>query len=344
MKKFRTVVFWLHLLVAVIAGAVIAIMSVTGLALTFRPQILAWAEGAPAEGQVRVIQGRDAVMELDRHGELRPVPGGAWREGFHLLLDWHRALGANGERRDIGRAFTGACNAAFLFLAISGLYLWWPRRWTARALRSALWFRGGVHGKARDRNWHDVFGFWSLPALVVITASGMMISYKWATALVYRAVGEAPPPVQRTQADAGIKGPPKPPGTPTAALADLVASAKTRVPGWRSITVRMPPGGGAAVTVTVKEHDAWPLFATRQLTLDRHTAVVLRDERFTDATRGRRLRSWLRYLHTGEALGVPGQIVAGLASLGGAVLVWTGLALTWRRFRRRRASPPGSTP
>jgi uncharacterized iron-regulated membrane protein len=32
-----------------------------------------------------------------------------------------------------------------------------------------------------------------------------------------------------------------------------------------------------------------------------------------------------------------GQTIAGLASLGGVVLVWTGLALTWRRFRAWRA-------
>ncbi|HEX6736709.1 MAG TPA: PepSY domain-containing protein, partial [Vicinamibacteria bacterium] len=51
-----------------------------------------------------------------------------------------------------------------------------------------------------------------------------------------------------------------------------------------------------------------------------------------------RLRSWMRWIHTGEAGGWPGQAVAGLASAGGALLVWTGLALAWRRWRawRRR--------
>jgi len=44
----------------------------------------------------------------------------------------------------------------------------------------------------------------------------------------------------------------------------------------------------------------------------------------------------LRFAHTGEVLGLPGQTVAGLVSLGAAVLVWTGLALAWRRFRAWR--------
>jgi sulfite reductase (NADPH) flavoprotein alpha-component len=44
----------------------------------------------------------------------------------------------------------------------------------------------------------------------------------------------------------------------------------------------------------------------------------------------------VRGLHTGEALGFPGQTVAGLASLGGCFLVWTGFAMAWRRFRYRK--------
>jgi hypothetical protein len=56
----------------------------------------------------------------------------------------------------------------------------------------------------------------------------------------------------------------------------------------------------------------------------------------------------LRFAHTGEVAGIVGQTVAGLASAGGALLVWTGLALAWRRFRswsaRRRDSARHSIP
>ena len=51
----------------------------------------------------------------------------------------------------------------------------------------------------------------------------------------------------------------------------------------------------------------------------------------------------MRFAHTGEVLGIPGQTIAGLVSAGGAVLVWTGMALAWRRlrsWRKRRAGSP----
>ncbi len=56
-------------------------------------------------------------------------------------------------------------------------------------------------------------------------------------------------------------------------------------------------------------------------------------ETFGDLSRGRQVRSWLRFAHTGEVYGLAGQTVAGLVSAGGVALVYTGLALAWRRFR-----------
>jgi sulfite reductase (NADPH) flavoprotein alpha-component len=49
----------------------------------------------------------------------------------------------------------------------------------------------------------------------------------------------------------------------------------------------------------------------------------------------------VRALHTGEAFGFAVQTVAGLASLGGCFLAWTGLAMAWRRFRSWRREPEG---
>ena len=84
----------------------------------------------------------------------------------------------------------------------------------------------------------------------------------------------------------------------------------------------------------VREQDARPRFAAVQLWVDPFSGNFLREERYADLSAGRKLRVWLRFLHTGEALGWAGQLVAGVASLGAAVLVWTGLALALRRLAR----------
>jgi uncharacterized iron-regulated membrane protein len=62
-----------------------------------------------------------------------------------------------------------------------------------------------------------------------------------------------------------------------------------------------------------------------QVTLDRSTGAVLSQESATP-------RAWNRFIHTGEAGGLPGQIIATAASVGGVLLVWTGLSLALRRL------------
>jgi flavodoxin len=87
------------------------------------------------------------------------------------------------------------------------------------------------------------------------------------------------------------------------------------------------------------ERDAPHPFARSQLTLNRANAEVVKWEPYAENSTGRKLRTWFRGLHTGEAFGLLGQTIAGLASLGGCFLVWTGLAMAWRRFRYWRRTP-----
>ena len=49
-------------------------------------------------------------------------------------------------------------------------------------------------GKARDFNRHNVIGFWGAIPLFLIVLSGVVISYPWASDLVYSLAGENPPP------------------------------------------------------------------------------------------------------------------------------------------------------
>src|SRR6185437_7413848 len=103
-------------------------------------------------------------------------------------------LGTEGEGRAAARSITGACNLAFLWLALTGVYLWWPRSWTWRALKTSLVFSTRLRGKARDWNWHNVIGFWSSSVLLVLTLTAAVMSYPWANDLLYTLTGGEPPP------------------------------------------------------------------------------------------------------------------------------------------------------
>jgi len=118
-------------------------------------------------------------------------------------------------------------------------------------------------------------------------------------------------------------------------LDELWLQAEQRVADWQSISLRLPSAPGAPVTFTILSGGRSRPDLRAQLTLDRASGAVVAWQPYASQSFGRRARAWMRWLHTGEAGGWVGQTVAGIASAGAAVLVWTGLALSWRRFFAR---------
>jgi uncharacterized iron-regulated membrane protein/flavodoxin len=376
MKLLHRIIFWSHLLAGAVGGGVILVMSATGFFLMYERQLVEFAERdvrevvppgvtpqrmslddlvAKARAKNPGVQPTGMVLRSDRTAAVavafgrdgatyvNPYTGKVLgnssnlRDWFHRVTDWHRWLGMENEGRATARAITGACNLAFFWLAVTGIYLWWPRSWRWRGLKSSFVFNPRLHGKARDWNWHNVIGFWSSGVLVVLTLTAAVISYPWANDLLYILTGSEPPPrVDGTR--------PRPQGQrrgdggarDRASFDVFVARAERQAPGWIAMTMRLPPRGDGPVTMLIQEATAPHLFARSQLILDRSSAEVVKWEPYASNRLGRKLRSWVRGLHTGEALGFPGQTLAGLASLGGCFLVWTGFAMAWRRFRYRK--------
>ena len=142
-----------------------------------------------------VAFGRERTLFLDRStGAVLGSAASGWRAFFGGVQDLHRWLAFSEKSRPAGKAITGAANVLFLLLALSGLYIWWPRLRGIRRVSNVGLFQRGLSGKARDFNWHNVIGVWTALPLIVITVTGMVISYRWAGDLVYRAFGDAPPP------------------------------------------------------------------------------------------------------------------------------------------------------
>ena len=315
------------------------ITTVTLQADASKPASVAFAANPAAPGSART------VFVNAYSGEVLGEGAKGVREFFRVLRDWHRWLGANGENRATARAITGACNLGFLFIVASGIYLWWPRKRNWEQFKNALWFKRRLPGKARDFNWHNVIGFWSFAPLFIVVLSATVISYQWASNLAYRIVGDTPPVPQRAPGGQpqGNAGPQRGGAernnaeTTLAGLDQLWARAEQQTSGWRSISLRLPNSADAPATFTIDHGDGGQPQKRAQLTLDRKTGDVVRWEPFSRFTKGRQLRSILRFAHTGEVLGVVGQTIAGLVSLGACFLMWTGLALAWRRFRAWRA-------
>ena len=378
----RKAIFWVHLAVGVAAAVAVLVMAVTGVLLTYEAQLNRWAlrdyraappdpdaaplgldeliervTGAPgARLATSVALNRDprepAVVEFDGGatvyvdrftGERLGDGDTRTRRFLRGVLYWHRWFALEGEYRIVGRTIMATANLGFLFLLVSGVYLWWPRTGTRAAWRRALWFRRGLGGRARDFNWHNVIGFWSVVPLIVIVASGATISYRWAADLVHRAAGDTPPfqasprPSAAPVAQGDPFVPPNPatppdPATSPVELRVLAERAAAETPGWRTMTLSLPEPMRDPVVVGVDRGTGRQPSKSEDLLFDRATGELIERAGYPTFSRGFKIRRWLRFAHTGEVYGVVGQSIAGVVSLGVAVMVWTGLAMSWRRW------------
>ena len=367
MKKFRTVIFWAHLAAGLIAGVVIFIMSVTGALLSFERQMIEASErdartvAVPVDAQalppsqilgsfiasrpeaepatLTILNEPDAAWQLSLgRGEFAfidpytgSVTGGenrTVRDIMSSLRSWHRWLAMSDDSRPIGKAITGASNLLFFFLAISGIYIWFPRNLSWRSAKNVLWFKRGLTGRARNFNWHNTIGFWTSLLLIVFTLTATVISYRWASDLLYTLTGNTPPASGR-----GGGGLEKAPYALPENLDLLVERAASHTGVWRSIALRLPISENEA-SFTIDEGIYWNIFGRSSLTLDAATGEVKTWEPYGEQNAGRQLRTWFRFTHTGETGGIPGQILGLIACVGGAFLVWTGFSLAFRRFGR----------
>ena len=312
----RSFVFWPHLIAGVSAGLVVLVMSVTGVLLTYERQMIAWSDrgftiGArprrtspppdrDADGQLlRRAPGRHADSGDDRIRSGRPGRRSPCRSARCTWTPTRAPCSARGRRPcgescptcapgtdgwpstaragPLARAITGWSNVIFLFIVVSGFYLWFPRKWTLSQVKAVTLFKGGLRGKARDFNWHNVIGVWSAVPLFIVVLSAMPISFPWANALVYQVVGEPAPPTgggaqpraaqpagraaepaaargstRRPRRSAGrASGQPgggerredRPREAPTPdGLNALWTRAEQHVSGWRTINMRIPNG------------------------------------------------------------------------------------------------------
>ncbi|XHC09453.1 PepSY-associated TM helix domain-containing protein [Labrenzia sp. ac12] len=374
--SFKRIIFWAHLVVGVAFGLVILLMSATGVVLTYERQIISYMESRavvkPADAQLLSVDelatavlanggqpgnslvlprqdGAPATLSVSRRENhlLNPYTGEridnaaeGTKSFFGTVTALHRWFALAGERRSLGRAVTGAANLGFLFILVSGIYLWWPKKWTWRIVKLNLLFRRNLPtAKARDYNWHHVFGIWSLVPLFAVVVSGVVISYPWASNMVAAVFGPVSPAATGQAASEERQGQNRAQGE-AVSLQAITDTLKQAEPDWQTLSVKLPNGQAARVVMTVDTGNGTQLSRQTTYTVSRVSGEVLGVSGAEDQPAGRRARVFLRFLHTGEVYGVIGQSLAGLASLASVFLFYTGFALAYRRliqplFRRR---------
>ncbi len=367
---WKQVWFQLHWFIGITAGTVLVIIGLSGATLAFKDELLdllnpgvrhvaveARAPLTPGQlGSIAAAQHGQRVASITMYAEAgaaprlffapkngqrrgvsiyvhpytgatQPALAGAgffeWTESLHrwLLLP-----------RDPGRQVAGALALCLLGLALSGLYLRWPRRpldW-----RTWLTFDPALKGRSFLWNLHAVAGTWCLVVYVALTLTGIYWSYDVVRDHVDAWAGKPP----RVAQAPGKKGPPKEKKEAPAADIGLAwSSFQQHAPGWTLASVRLPARAGEAVQFTWLASDAPHERARSRLSISPADGSITENEPYSQQGLGSRLVNIIYPLHMGTYFGLPGRIIVTLASLGLPLFAITGWMLHLGRRKAKRA-------
>jgi len=280
---------------------------------------------------------------------------------FRTTRSIHRWLTAGewGNHRAIGKQIVGASTVLCVVLALSGLYLRWPRH--AGNWRTWLTFDPALKGRSFLWHLHAVLGTWVLVGFLLMSLTGLYWSYDWYRNGLYAISGvERPAPrggPERERAapgresganraprsEAGADGGQAMRSADVAPQADLHAIwnaflAHTTSTGFGTATLTLPQQGGRPIEIRYIDADPAHERANNTIAFDPRTAALVRHERYDDKRAGEKFMSSIFPLHSGSFFGLPGVVAYMIASLAMPVFAITGWMLYLDRRRKKKAA------
>jgi uncharacterized iron-regulated membrane protein len=351
MRKF---LFNLHLYVALIAGVLILILGLTGSIMAFEQEIdhvlhwkLTYVTPQPRALSLVGIAGvvsraypdepirgyglstspnmsyqvatRKRLVYINQYtGEILGTQSGGDAVSTFLgtVHQLHlRLLIRN--KADTGGLIESCAGLAVIFLALTGLYLWWPLkrltlRWNGPTRRS--WF-----------DLHNSTGIFSLVFLLILATTGVVIGFdEITTPLFFKVTGSTPAPRPPRNSD------PHALNAQAITPDQAVELARTALPGAAPFAIDVPGPNGTWFIRARFPEDLTP-GGRSQVVIDQYTGKVLFALGSRTAPGGARMVIANRAIHTGDILGIPSKIVMSLASLMVVVQFVSGVVMWWKR-------------
>jgi sulfite reductase (NADPH) flavoprotein alpha-component len=296
------------------------------------PHLSAQAAFAPAGG------GRAETRYVDPYtGALLARPQG--EEFFRSVMQLHRWILLPGGSQGAGRQIVGVATLILIYLAVTGLYLRWPKRHSLKT-----WFKLDLKNKGRAMWWsiHSVFGTVVFIAYLIMSITGLWWSFEWWKNGMSLALTGKPVVAQQQGGQGGGRGGP--------ANSDVQPVVVSLAPAWtgfqqategrfNTATFTLPRKAGDPVQVRFLPADAQHDRANDQMRLDTETGAVVSHDRFKAKPFGEQVYSSNYNLHTGAYFGIVGVILWMLASLMMPVFFVTGWVLYLERRRLEKRAP-----
>lgn len=372
---FKKFLFQIHWFLGISAGLILSIMGVTGAIYSYDQQILKWvntdsyvvqAQSSPKLTPAQLYQhfttiqpeikinsitiAKDptasSVVNIEREGERRGynmmvnpytaqvLPEVQGRKLLLLIQQIHRNLTAG----EFGKQITGACALMLIYFVLSGLYLRWPKKHSARQ-----WLAVKPKLKGRNFIWdlHAVVGTWVIVFYLLFACTGLYWSYDWWRSGMFKVLGVEQPKMQGHGGSGRNKD-----QLPKIQLdnAQLITALNQTWSGFNNqigrdystLTVNLPKKDDGKIELSFVDATPQHERARNQAVYNYKTANIEKMELYEDKKLNQKIMSSMLPVHRGSFFGPVYQFVAMLASLAMPLFFVTGWMLYLKRRKQKK--------
>ncbi|MFB6454564.1 PepSY-associated TM helix domain-containing protein [Chitinophaga sp. Hz27] len=379
---FYRISAWLHLWLGLFSGIIVMIICITGCIWVFNEEITAWMEPesnvpvqeiavAPPSAMMTAADnaypGKQVGSIVYKEGKAVELNIGGRRGGstlkvnpytksiiskvtrkpgdvnfFRWVLNGHRFLWLPYK---IGRPIINYSTLIFVITLISGLVLWWPKKWNKNTRQQSFKIKWGASTKRVNYDLHNVFGFYALLVLFAIGTTGMVYGLEWWSKGTYWVTtgGRTLPPFKEAVSDSLQAG--KLPYTLEQKIDIAWNQVAAKHPQSKGFYIGLPDTAKAGSSILVIVYPSkGQYYNLQRYYFDQQTLQEIKgdaedNKTYEEADFGGKLRRMNFDIHVGSILGLPGKVIAFFASLIGATLPVTGFIIWWGKGKKKKPAP-----
>lgn len=257
---------------------------------------------------------------------------------FEFVLDTHRFLLAG----DTGKLINGISILIFVYMLLSGLGLWFPKK--RRKWKQKLVIRWRARFYRLNYDLHSVLGFYSHLILLLIALTGLYVSFHWVKNLMIVGLGgnsivisESNAALKKDLSDAfsdlltTLSNEQQGSSDSSWSLHGALQQANAHFPQKGVRIIRLPNEHTNATVITVMSTENHLNFITPHTVHFSASGQVSKTIPFYALPLHEQFKVLAKPLHTGEIMGLPSIIIYFIASLIGCSLPITGFLMWWRK-------------
>lgn len=262
-------------------------------------------------------------------GEIIGQGKGKANEFFMTVFKLHRWLLLDSS---IGRPIVGTATIIFVFLSISGLIIWFPKKLKGwKSIKPGLKIKFNANWKRINNDLHNTLGFYSLLIILIMSLTGLCWSFEWYKDGLSSVLG--------TKVFGG-RNEVKPESTliegKTITLKEAMAIANKELDyDARTLSISLPKDSIGSYEVNKNELSRFNESVTDRVFIDQYSGDVLKKDVFADKSIGEKISSSIKSLHLGDIYGLFSKIIYFIVCLIATSLPITGIFIWLNKMKKK---------